>query len=62
MFYYKISWFYEDVKSQNLRFLNMYSVHVARMLDLVPPNEKPNTFTTLKTFPSCQNWYNISIF
>ena len=34
MFYYEISWFYQHVKSGNLWFLNMYSVHGAKILDL----------------------------
>ena len=34
MFYYEISWFYQHVKSGNLWFLNMYSVHGANILDL----------------------------
>ena len=34
MFYYKIPWFSEDFKSENLRFLNLYLVHAARILDL----------------------------
>ena len=27
MFYYEISWFYQDFRSENLCPLNMYSVH-----------------------------------
>ena len=44
MFYYEIQWFYQDFKSENLCFLNLYSVHAARILDLsleimlTPPN------------------------
>ena len=34
MFYYDISWFYQDFESENLFFLNLYSVHTAKMLDL----------------------------
>ena len=34
MFYCKIPWFYQDFKSENLYFLNLYSVHTARILDL----------------------------
>ena len=34
MFYYEILWFYQDFKSEILCFLNLYSVHVARILDL----------------------------
>ena len=34
MFYYKIPWFCQDFKSENLWFLNLYSVHAARILDL----------------------------
>ena len=54
MFYYEIPWSYQDFKSEILRFLNMYSVYAARILDLslrssqVLPNEERNTFTTLK--------------
>ena len=32
--YYEIPWFYQDFKSENLCFLNLYSVHTARMLDM----------------------------
>ena len=35
MFYYKISWFYEDFKGENLCALNLYSVQAARILDLL---------------------------
>ena len=35
MFYYKILWFYQDFKSGNLRFLNLYSVDAARILELL---------------------------
>ena len=34
MFYYEIQWFYQDVKNENLCFLNLYSVHAVRILDL----------------------------
>ena len=34
MFYYEIPRFYQDFKSENLCFLNLYSVHAARILDL----------------------------
>ena len=34
MFYYKTLWFYQDFKSENLCFLNMYSVHRVKILDL----------------------------
>ena len=34
MFYYEILWFYQDFKTENLCFLNMHSVHAARILDL----------------------------
>ena len=34
MFYYKIPWFYQDFKSENLRFLNLHSVHAAKIRDL----------------------------
>ena len=33
MFYYKIPWFYQDFKSENLRFLNLHSVHAAKIRD-----------------------------
>ena len=33
-FYYKIPWFYQDFKSENLCYLNLYSVHAARLLNL----------------------------
>ena len=32
-FYYKIPWFYQDFKSENFSFLNLHSVHAARILD-----------------------------
>ena len=35
-FCYKILWFYQDFKSENMCFLNLYSVHAARILDLSP--------------------------
>ena len=54
MLYYEIPWFYEDFKSENLCFLNLYA---ERILDL-----SQNTFKILKTFPSYQNRYNISTF
>ena len=38
MFYYKIQWFYQDFKSENLYFSNLYSVHVARIPGLLPEN------------------------
>ena len=34
MFYFEIPWFYHDLKSENLRFLNPYSIHGGRILDL----------------------------
>ena len=34
MFYYKIPWLYQDFKRENL-FLNLYSVHATRVLDLL---------------------------
>ena len=34
MFYYEIPWFYQDFKNENLCFLNLHSVHAARILDL----------------------------
>ena len=34
MFYCEIPWFYQDSKSGNLSFLNLYSVHAARLLGL----------------------------
>ena len=34
MFYYKISWFYQDFKGENLWFLNLHSLHAVRILDL----------------------------
>ena len=36
MFYCEIPWFYQDFKSENMSFLNLYSVHAARILDLSP--------------------------
>ena len=36
MFYYKIPWFQQDFKSEKSVFLNLYSVHAARVLDLSP--------------------------
>ena len=46
MFYYEILWFYQDFKTENLCFLNMHSVHAARILDLpleivlIPPKRE----------------------
>ena len=34
MFYFEIPWFYQDLKRENLRFLNLYSIHGGRILDL----------------------------
>ena len=34
MFYFEIPWFYQDFKSENLCFLNLYSVRTAKILDL----------------------------
>ena len=34
MFHYETPWFYQDFKSENLCFLNLYSFHAARILDL----------------------------
>ena len=34
MFYYDISWFYQDFKSGNLCFLNLFSAQTAKILDL----------------------------
>ena len=35
MFYYEISWFCQDFQSENLCFLNLHSVHIAKILALV---------------------------
>ena len=29
MFYYEIQWFYQNFKSENLCFLNLYSIHAS---------------------------------
>ena len=34
VFYHEMPWFYQDLKSKNLYFLNLYSVHAARILHL----------------------------
>ena len=34
MFYCKITWFYQNIKSENMCFLNLNSVHAARIVDL----------------------------
>ena len=34
LLYYEITWFYQDFKSQILCFLDLHSVHAARILDL----------------------------
>ena len=34
MFYYEIPWFYQDFKNENVRFLNLCSVHAVRRPDL----------------------------
>ena len=36
MLYYEIPWFYQDFKSRNLRFSNLYSAHAERILDTGP--------------------------
>ena len=35
MFHYEILWFYQDFKSENLCFLNLYPVHAVRILGLL---------------------------
>ena len=56
MFYYVIPWFYQDFKSENLCFLNLYSVHAARILDLSleimlsPPKWETKHFYNSKGF------------
>ena len=66
MFCYKIQWFYQDFKSENLCFLNLYSVQAARILDLPleimlsPPKRGTKHLYNSKDF--CRNKYNISIF
>ena len=32
---YEIPWFYQEFKSENLQFLDLYSAHAARILDLL---------------------------
>ena len=64
MFYLEATWFYQDFKLTSV-FLNLYSVHAERILDLTQEimlSEKRNIFKTLKTFSPCRNRYNISIF
>ena len=34
MFSYEFPWFYQEIKSENLCFLKLYSVHAAKILDL----------------------------
>ena len=34
IFFFKTQWFYQGSKSENLCFLNLFSVHAARTLDL----------------------------
>ena len=34
MFHYEIPWFYKDFKIENLCFLNLHSIHAARILGL----------------------------
>ena len=34
MFCYEIPWLYQDLKSENLCFLNLYSVHASRIQNL----------------------------
>ena len=57
MFYYEISYFNQDFKSENTGPLTRAHVKSSQMR-----NEKRGTFATLKAFPSCWNRYNISIF
>ena len=62
MFYYEIQWFYQDFKSENLCFLDLYSVHTARILDLLleillsPPKWGTKHLYNFKGF-SWQNRY-----
>ena len=55
-------------KSENSCFLNLYSVHAARILELsleiVTSSQMKNEIPLqlLKDFPSCRKRYNISIF
>ena len=66
MFYYKIPWFYQYFKNENLYFLNSYSVHAARILDLSleimlsPPKRGMKHFYNSKGFSF--NRYNLLFF
>ena len=68
MFHYEILWFYQDFKSENLCFLNLYPVHAVRILGLLLEimlsilKRGTNTFGTLIPISSCRNRYHISIF
>ena len=48
MFYYKIPWFYQYFKNKNLYFLNSYSVHAARILDLSVKSSQTRNETLLQ--------------
>ena len=67
MFYYEIQWFYQDLKGENLCFLNLYSVHAARILDLSlemlsPLKSGMKRLYNSKGFSLCRSRHNISIF
>ena len=34
MFYYEVSWFYQDFNGKNLCFLNLYLINAAKIQDL----------------------------
>ena len=56
MFYYEITWFYQNFKRENLCFLNLYSVHTATILKL--------SLEIILSLPKCgtKHLYNSKVF
>ena len=56
IFYSEIWWFYQDLKNENLSFLNLYSVHTAKIQDLsleimlIPPKGRVKDLYNSKGF------------
>ena len=56
IFYSEIWWFYQDFKNENLSFLNLYSVHTAKIQDLsleimlIPPKGRVKDLYNSKGF------------
>ena len=65
---YEIPWFSQDFKSENLCFLNIYSVHAGARMDLPleivlsPPKRGMKHAYNSKDFSFMLERYNISFF